>query len=317
MIHLLFTGGTISMQHDAARGGNVPTLGGEALLALAPEIAMIAECRIENWARMPACHMQQETLTRLRQRVLELAGDPAVQGIVITHGTDTIEETAYFLARTVEAPLPIVLTGAMRTAGEPDWDGTRNLTDAVRVAASPASRGRGALVVFHGRILPGLGACKRDTMALDTFHAPHLGQAGAVDAAGVRFTAAAAPAALAGLAPAFALTSRTALVPAIVGDDGTLAEAAAARFDGLVIEGFGSGNLPPALAEAAYRCVERGQPVVLSSRCADGVVTPIYGFDGGSATTVRRGLVPAGPRTPAQARLELAIALSAGRPYGA
>src|SRR4249919_2052230 len=110
VIHLLFTGGTISMQYDAAAGGNVPTIGGEALLALAPGVVAIAECRVENWARMPACHFTQSDHWRLRERVRVLATDPAVEGIVITLGTDTLEETAYLLDRTLAPAVPVVCT---------------------------------------------------------------------------------------------------------------------------------------------------------------------------------------------------------------
>ena len=93
VIHLLFTGGTISMQFDAVAGGNVPAHAGEALLALAPDASAIAPCRVENWARIPACHLTQVDHWRLRQRVGELMQAPEVQGIVVTHGTDTLEET--------------------------------------------------------------------------------------------------------------------------------------------------------------------------------------------------------------------------------
>ncbi len=314
MIRILFTGGTISMQHDAARGGHVPTLGGAALLALAPDVAAIAPVEVEDFAKLPAVQQSLEWLSSLQRRVAELAADPAITGIVVTHGTDTLEEPAYLLARTVAGDTPIVLTGAMRTAGEPDWDGTRNLTDAVRVAADPASRGRGALVVFHGRILPGLGACKRHAMALDAFTAPHLGDEGQVIDGGVTFFRPAAERRTAVLSAG--LHARVPVVYSMTADDGELLRSAAERADGIVVVGAGSGNLPPALAEAAFAVMETGRPVVLASRCLQGEVTPVYGFDGGSAVSVRRGLVPAGPRTAQLARLELAIAISAGVAYG-
>lgn len=315
MIHLLFTGGTISMQRDDARGGNVPTHGGAALVAFAPELPSIAELRIDDWAKRPAAHLGNAELSALRDRVAVVAADPAVRGIVITHGTDTLEETAYLLARTVASVVPVVLTGAMRTHGEPDWDGTRNLTDAVRVAADPASAGRGVLVVFNGRIIPGHLAAKLHTMALDAFGAPHGADIGRVRDGVVEYVEPSARPAVRAL-PA-GLTARVALVPAITGDDGALADCARAGFDGLVIVGYGSGNVPPGLVPALGRWLADGKPVVLASRCPTGEVTPIYGFEGGSAMTVRMGLVPAGARTVAQARLELAIALSAGVAYGA
>ncbi|HEX5633353.1 MAG TPA: asparaginase [Gemmatimonadales bacterium] len=310
----MFTGGTISMRHDAAAGGNVPTHGGEALLALAPEVASVAPCRVEDWARMPACHLTQSDMWRLRERVRALLDDPEVAGIVITHGTDVLEETAYLLDRTLAPRVPVVVTGAMRTSDHAEWDGTRNLTDAVRVAASPASVGRGTLVAFAGQVWQGIEATKRDTVALDAFAAPFAAPLGEVDAAGVRYlreSPAREP-----LAPA-ALERRVALVPMVVGDAGEVLDLVRPTHDGVVIEAFGSGNLPPGAVPAIGRWLAEGKPVVLSSRCPEGVVTPVYGFDGGGARTVAMGVVPAGPRTPSQARWELTVALSAGTAYAA
>lgn len=316
MIRIVFTGGTISMQHDAARGGDVPTLGGAALLALAPDVAMRDDVALEDFAKVPAVHQTRSWLSQLVVRVAALAAEPGVTGIVVTHGTDTLEETAYLLARTVAADCPIVCTGAMRTAGAADWDGTRNLTDAVRVAADPGARGRGALVVFHGRILPGLGSCKLDAMALDPFGAPHLGAEGEITEGGdVRWFREPAERRTVALSSQ-GLTARVPLIMPEPGDEGAVFRAARPGADGLVVAGVGSGNLPPGIAAAALEAVRDGVPVVLATRCVRGQVTPVYGFDGGSATTVRAGLIPAGPRTAQLARLELMIALAAGVPYG-
>lgn len=311
MIQLLFTGGTISMQFDAIAGGNVPTHAGEALLSLAPGAAAIAPCRVENWARIPACHLTQADHWRLRERVRALSRDPEVSGIVITHGTDTLEETAYLLDRTLEPGVPVVCTGAMRTSDHVEWDGARNLTDAIRVAASDASRGRGAQVVFAGRIWQGREAVKRDTVAIDAFGAPFGRQRGRVTDA-VHYDA---PAAASAVLQPVRLDARVALVPMVIGDQGVMLDAMRDAHDGVVIEAFGSGNLPPGAVPAIARWLDAGKPVVLSSRCATGQVTPVYAFDGGGARTVAMGAVPAGPRTPAQARWELTIALAAGVPY--
>jgi len=133
MIHILFTGGTISMQRDAAVGGNVPAHGGEALVRLAPGIDRIAPFRIEDWARMPACHFDHDRLWAMRERVRDVAESGEVSGIVITHGTDILEETAYLLDRTLDRRVPVAVTGAMRTSSDAGWDGPGNLRDAVAV----------------------------------------------------------------------------------------------------------------------------------------------------------------------------------------
>jgi L-asparaginase len=315
MLHFLFTGGTISMHKDPLAGGNVPALGGEELLGFAPEIREISSFRIENWDRVPACHLGPERLWALRERVREIAESGQVSGVVVTHGTDTMEETAYLLDRTLEVPVPVVLTGAMRTSSDAGWDGPRNLTHAATVAASKASCGRGTLVVFAGQVFAGRTAVKVHATDLAAFAAPHAGPVGRVSDGEVRYGETSPPPRIAPLA-ARGLSARVALVPMVVGDQGTLLDLARSGHDGVVIEAFGSGNLPPGALPAIGRWLENGKPVVLATRCFYGEVTPLYAFEGGGARLVSMGVQPAGSRTASQARLELTLALSAGVPYG-
>jgi L-asparaginase len=314
MLHLLFTGGTISMQRDERAGGNVPALGGAALVGFAPRLEQVAPYRIEDWGRLPACHMGQARLWQLRNRVAEVIATERPDGIVVTHGTDTIEETAYLLARTVDPVVPVVVTGAMLTSSDAGWDGPGNLTDAARVAAAPAARGRGAMVVFAGEIFDGGQVAKMQATALRAFAAPHAGPVGAVSEGGVQFFSPAPPRRVA-LVPD-GLRARVALVPMVIGDNGGLLDLVRPAHDGVVLVAFGSGNLPPGAVPAIHRWLEEGKPVVLATRCAFGAVTPVYAFEGGGATLVRAGVIPAGARTVAQARMELLITLSAGAAYG-
>ncbi len=314
VIHVLFTGGTISMRHDQAAGGNVPALGGEALLGLAPGLRGLADVRVEDWARRPACHLSQADLFRLRERVREVAADPAVDGIVVTHGTDTLEETAYLLDRTLAPRVTVVVTGAMRTSDAPDWDGARNLTDAVRIAALPAVRGHGVLTAMGGTFWHGMDAVKIHATAIDSFFAPHGRAVGKVTPEGV---AAGPPHRRPAPLEITSLDARVALVSMVVGDDGSALDAALPGHDGVVVEAMGSGNVPPGAVPAIGRWLAAGKPVVLASRCAMGCVTPVYGFEGGGARVVAMGAVAAGPRTASQARWELTIACAAGVPYAA
>jgi L-asparaginase len=315
VIHFLFTGGTISMRRDAAAGGNVPSHGGEALVSLAPGLDAIAPYRIENWAKLPAAHLGPDRLWALRQRVREVCEAGEATGIVITHGTDTLEETAYLLARTLPPAVPVAITGAMRTSSDEGWDGPRNLLDAARVAADASSAGRGAMVVFDGGIFAGETAVKMHATDVAAFAAPHARPIGRVVAGTVTYDAPALDAS-APLRPD-GLSARVALVPVTVGDDGTLLDLARPEYDGVVVETFGSGNMPPGALPAVRRWLDEGKPVVLASRCPYGEVTPVYAFEGGGARTVAMGALPAGPRSPSQARMELALALSAGVAYGA
>lgn len=314
MIHILFTGGTISMQRDPTAGGNVPAHSGEALMRLAPGIERIAPVRIEDWARMPACHFDQVRLWALRERVRELAASDEVSGIVITHGTDILEETAYLLDRTLDGRIPVAITGAMRTSSDEAWDGPRNLRDAVTVAASSSSAGRGTMVVFAGQVFAGRTAAKSHATDPKAFSAPHGGPIGNVADGAVTFSS--EPTRGGVPVEPTSLDARVAHVPTVLGDQGSMLDFARGDHDGVVVETFGSGNMPPGAVPALRRWLEERKPVVLASRCWWGQVTPVYAFDGGGARTTAMGAIPAGPRTPSQARMELAIALSAGVPYG-
>jgi L-asparaginase len=315
MIHLLFTGGTISMQRDRSAGGNVPTHRGEALVEFTGGLDEIGPHRIENWAMVPACHLGPDRLWALRERVRQVAESGEVAGIVITHGTDTIEETAYLLDRTLAPAVPVAITGAMRTSSDEGWDGPRNLRDAAAVAADSGSEGRGVMVVFHGKVFAGRTAVKFHATDPDAFAAPHSGPIGEVEDGRVVYRQGSGTGGRP-LSPG-GLTAKVALVPMVIGDTGVMLDLARPRHDGVVVVAFGSGNVPPGAVPAIGRWIEEGKPAVIASRCPTGVVTPLYAFEGGGSRLVAMGAVPAGPRAPSHARMELTIALSAGVAYGA
>jgi L-asparaginase len=172
------------------------------------------------------------------------------------------------------------------------------------------------MVVFAGLVLAGSEVAKVEATALEAFGAPHSEPIGVVREEQVEWRAEVPPGHALAVPPA-GLTARVAQIPMIVGDLGELLDLARKSYDGVVIEAFGSGNVPPGAVPAIRRWVAEGKPVVLSSRCPRGEVSPVYAFPGGGATLVRDGVIPAGPRTPSQARMELAICLSAGVSYGA
>jgi L-asparaginase len=318
VIHLLFTGGTISMQRDRSAGGNVPAYGGQALVELAPGLDRISPYRIEDWARVPACHLGPDRLWELRERVREIAVGGEVRGIVITHGTDILEESAYLLDRTLPLGVPIAMTGAMRTSSDEGWDGPANLLSAAAVAASPQSRGVGVVVVFNGKVFAGQSAVKVHATDLDAFDAPHSAPLGCVVGGSVLYQG--VPGQRGPLRPKPAeldrLKARVAVIAMVIGDHGELLDLARPTHEGVVIVAFGSGNVPPGAVPAIQRWIEEGKPVVLATRCPWGQVTPMYAFEGGGSRLVAMGVTPAGPRTPSQARMELMISLSAGLRYG-
>lgn len=317
MIHLLFTGGTISMQRDRSAGGNVPAHGGEALVRFAGGLKEISPYRVEDWAMVPAVHLTPDRLWQLRERVRTIAQSGEVRGIVVTQGTDIIEESAYLLDRTLATEVPVTITGAMRTSSDEGWDGPRNLLDAATVAASAASARRGVMVVFNGKVFAGRDAVKVHATDIDAFGAPHNEPIGRVVRGSVVYQQDDQKTGARRLLNHIAGPSaRVAVVTMVVGDDGNILDLARPKHDGVVVVGFGSGNVPPDAVPAIGRWIAEGKPVVLASRCPHGEVTPLYAFEGGGSQLVTMGAIPAGPRTPSQASMELMLALSAGQPYG-
>jgi L-asparaginase len=310
MIVLLFTGGTISMRHDARIGGAVPTLRGREILDLAPGITEIAELEIDDWGAFPGPHMTIEHMWELRQRIIDHIARPDVDGVVVTHGTDALEETAYLIARSVDATKPVVVTGAMRTSSDLGWDGPGNLAAAVRVASSADAREIGVMVVMSDRIFAAIDVTKSHTHALDAFDSPGLGPLGVVDDGTVIFRRA-LPAPTTILAPNAPATPVD-IVYAYSGADSRLLDAARIEGKGIVVAAMGRGNVPPAMVDGIDRWVAEGKPVVITSRAPRGRVGWTYGYPGGGRKLAEHGAIFGGARRPQQARIDVMLALGAG-----
>lgn len=310
VIALVFTGGTISMRFDAAVGGAVPALAAEEILAAAKGIEDVATIRIEEFGRFPGPHMTVEREWALRNRLVALVADPSVDGVVVTHGTDTIEESAYLATRSIASDKPIVFTGAMRNASELSWDGPANLSDAVRVAASEDARGYGTLVVLNGRIFSALDVTKAHTHMLDAFESPGLGPVGVVDDGDVVFRRLLGP--RTNILSPDHLAEPVDIIVAFSGADGRLVDTSRDSARGVVIAALGRGNVPPLMAAAIGRCVTAGLPVVVASRAPRGRVGQTYGYEGGGRHLANMGAIFTGSRRPQQARIDLMLALGAG-----
>jgi L-asparaginase len=310
MIALLFTGGTISMRHDATAGGAIPKLSAREIVAATRGIEEIAELEIEDWGAFPGPHMTMERIWALRNRIAELVARGDVTGVVLTHGTDTLEESAYLCARSIDTEKPIVFTGAMRAASNLGWDGPANLLDAARVAASEEAIGYGVMVVMGSRIFAGVDVTKAHTHLLDAFESPGLGPIGVIDDDRVIFRRALPPPAPV-LSPA-ALATPIDIVPAFAGADRRLVDACRSTGLGLVVAAMGRGNVPPPMAEGIAAWIGDGKPVVIASRAMRGRVGPTYGYPGGGRRLVEMGAFFAGSRRPQQARIDLSLALGSG-----
>ena len=310
MIVIVFTGGTISMRRDATTRGAVPSLSGRDILALAPAIQQIADVEIDEWGAYPGPHMTTDRMWALRNRLAEHLARPDVEGVVVTHGTDSLEESAYLAARSLSAQKPVAFTGAMRTSSDLGWDGPANLGAAVRVAASERARGFGVLVVMSDRIFAGLDVTKSHTHMVDAFESPGLGPLGVIDDGQVIFRRALPD-------PGIPLTPRALggpvdIVYSWAGADSRLLDASRREALGVVIAAMGRGNIPPAMLPGVARWHEDRKPVVITSRAQRGRVGQTYGYEGGGCRLYEGGAVFAGSRRPQQARIDLMLALGAG-----
>jgi L-asparaginase len=311
-IAVVFTGGTISMRFDPQAGGAVPALDGAGILARTPGLDAIAEVEPVDWGLIPASHLSFAQLLDLVGTVREALARPEIDGVVVVQGTDVIEETAFALDLLTPGDKPVVVTGAMRNAGEDGYEGPVNLRAGVRVAAAPEMRGQGTLVVLDGRILPADDATKTHTDSYATFQALNTGPLGAVTPAGVvaarrrtgRRLLPALPAAAAEPIP---------IVVAAIGTDGSMVRLlASAAPRGFVIAATGAGNTHPDLLEACRERMAEGQPVVLTTRAPSGRAQPLYGFPGGGVSWARAGAIFPGYLGAPKARIALALGLGSG-----
>jgi len=310
-VAVIFTGGTISMTVDASAGGAVPTMTGADLLAAVPGLARRAEVVTIDLGRVPASHLSFADVLRIRGVIDGALEDPSVRGVVVVQGTDTLEETAFAWDLCHADPRPVVVTGAMRNASEPGWDGPANLLGAVRVAAADAARGAGVLVALGGRVHAADAVAKRHATAVDAFATREGPPLGRVGEGGVRLRPR-GPRRRLEMIPAAAVLPVAIIVAALETTGAALDAAVRDGARGVVVAATGSGNTHPDLLRAAVDAREAGIAVALASRTGAGAVGATYAFPGGSATWIGAGIPPAGDLTPVQARVALALALGAG-----
>jgi len=303
---LLATGGTISMRADAQAGGAVPRLTGREILEAVPGIDQVAELVVREFGRFPGPHMTLERMWELRAAILDGLAE-GVEGVVVTHGTDTIEETAYLLDRSLAAEVPVVITGAMRNSSELSWDGPANLMSAVEVAASPDARGRGTMVVMDEEIVQGAEVVKTHTEHAGTFRSPNWGPLGITDKGRALFyRESRRKPTLAPRQPVMPVD----LIKIVAGADSRLVEASLdSGAHAIVLEAMGRGNVPPAVLPGIRRWIDADKPVVIASRSPRGRVLDTYAYEGGGHQLREMGCIFADHLTGQQARIELVLAL--------
>jgi L-asparaginase len=310
-VHVIATGGTISNM------GNDPRRTGAELIASIQGIGDIADVTTEQFSNVPSGAVTQEMLRDLARRIRSLLRESAPPaGVIVTHGTDTMEETAFFLDLTVGGCSPVILTGAMRQANWVGADGPANLLNSVKLAVSPEARARGALLLMNDEVFLAREVTKSNTTRLNAFSAPEAGPAGVMDPDGIFFRA---PASANCPAPLIDIDKvevfpRVDIVYSHIGADSILVDAlVAAGARGLVVAGVGRGGTTPSQSRALRRAAEKGIIVVTSNRTGAGRSgRPTAPESVRDLPNGRGATLSAGDLNPQKARMLLSLALASG-----
>lgn len=306
---LIATGGTIAMRKDES-GKVVPAVSGHELLESLPELSKEADWGISDFSNVASCNMDPLQMRNLAIKIEKyFREDSLLKGIIITHGTDTLEETAYFLDVAIKDPRPVILTASQRDASESDSDGPRNLFNAMRIALNKRAINRGVVIALNEEIHAARDVRKLHTSHVEAFNSGDKGALGSIDTGEVIWHRKPEQTVKLGIPPRLA---NVAICKAYTGmPKNTLRAMVQGETEALVIEAFGRGNLPPQLMQEIAEIVGN-IPVVITSRCLFGRTAPVYGYPGGGADLERIGAWFSGDLSTEKVRLFLSIALGQG-----
>ncbi|NTF90176.1 asparaginase [Agrobacterium rhizogenes] len=297
LVAIIATGGTIASKRGAD-GASTPSLTGEDLLALVPQVN--ARLQPIDLMSKDSASLTLADMQRISDAVRQQLDDPAISGVVVLHGTDAMEETALLVHLQQATSKPVVFTGAQFTADHPHADGPANLALAIETAMNQDNVGRGVLVSFGGRLLPAWGVYKRSADKPDAFRSAR--PIGHVESPRL-------PTPVAGV--------RVDIVAIYPGCDATHIQASLdAGANGIVLAALGSGNANPDIIDTVRRCTDSGIPVIVSSRVPDGLLVASYGGGGGGHDLAVAGAVHSHTLRPSQARILLAALIAARSPAG-
>lgn len=303
-ILVLHTGGTIAMKEDQKTGGVQPDQK-NPLLDFSINVPTDVQIHSESIFNLPSPHITPDEMLQLKNRI-QLAVTQGFASVVITHGTDTLEETAFFLDTTIGDLLPIVITGAMRSSNELGSDGLYNFASAIRVAATDEAKHQGVLVVMNDEIHSARYVTKTHTTNVATFRTPTLGPIGLINKSRILFLQEIRPSSRLDVS---AVEGFIPIVKAYAGMHGELLEALThTKIDGLIIEALGAGNLPPDTVEQIKQMLAKKIPIVLVSRCFNGVADPVYSYAGGGKELHQLGVIFCDSLNSQKARIKLLIA---------
>ncbi|MGL5675001.1 MAG: asparaginase [Cellulosilyticaceae bacterium] len=304
---IIFTGGTISMTVDPELGAAIPTLSGEQILSMVANIDRLADIEVVNFSEIPGPHMTFEKLIELKSTIKKTLDREDITGVIVTHGTDTLEETAYFLDLTIRHHKPVVVVGAMRSSSELGYDGSSNLAAAVCTAISPKAVDKGVLVVLNNEVNIASEVTKTNTLSLNTFQSPY-GPLGIIDTNDLIIYRNIAYRQHVNTSK---VERQVDLIKSVLDmDDRFIRLAVDSGAKGIVVEAMGRGNLPLKVLEGVKYALEKGVVVVIVSRCNSGRVFESYGYKGGGKELSDLGAIMGGEMRGPKARIKLMLALS-------
>ena len=311
-IALVTTGGTIVSRIDEATGLAMPVLSGEELVRTLRGLAEVGDLEVIDYIRVASPQIEPHHWVGLHDRIQALLAREDIAGVVVTHGTSTLEETAWFLDLTLDSRKPVVLTGAQRNVSEAGFDGTRNLLAALRVCRSEDARGLGVLVVLNDHINAAREVTKTHTLDVETFQSGDWGYLGSLVKDRVVFHR--RPSRRLHLPLQAGELPAVEVVSMYPGANGTLVKAAAdSGARGIVIQAVASGHVNEAMQNAIVQVLQRKIPVVVSTRIPKGGTRLGYGFAGSTQQLVQAGAVLSDDLSPWKARILLMLAILAGK----
>lgn len=307
-VAVVFNGGTISMKVDPRIQAAVPSLSGDEIMAMVTGIENYAKVESINFSNAPSPHLTPEDMMELSMVVNKLLEREDIAGVVVTHGTDSLEETAYLLDLTIKSDKPVIVTGSMRCSSELGYDGSANLSASICTAISEKAKGLGVLVCLNDELNCASEVIKASSMSLNSFKTPVFGPIGIVDnnqtiiyrSKGERQ-----------YIDTNKVETRVELIKCAAGMDSSFIDFCISKgTKGIIIEGMGRGNVPPKMVEGIKRAVDANIPVVIVSRCPEGRVLDTYGYNGGGKELRNMGVIFGDSLSGQKARIKLMLALS-------
>lgn len=304
---IIFTGGTIAMKIDPILHAAIPSLNSEEIMAMINNIEEIVDVESINFGNLPSPHILPSHMLQISHIIKKNIYREDISGVIITHGTDTLEETAYFLDLILDQEKPIIVVGAMRNNSELGYDGSSNLSAAICTALSSKALGKGVLVVMNNEVNAASEVVKTHTLALDTFKSPEFGPLGVVDNDEVIFYR--------------DIVKRKHIYTEHIEEKIALIKVASgigsdiidfyidSGYKGIILEALGRGNIPPQMISGVKRAISNNIPVVMVSRCHTGRVLDTYGYEGGGQHLRDLGIILGGNLPGHKARIQLMLIL--------